>query len=88
MLLASMQAGLKTLGLTAEDFQSEDQIITLSYTPTRRAVINTINEIEFGAYFEARVQKQVGETSVEVVPLDHLRINKSNLWTVTGLGRT
>ncbi|NMC13149.1 MAG: hypothetical protein GYA34_09735 [Chloroflexi bacterium] len=79
--------GLVSLSLEESDFQLEDRIIQIDFSPKCRAILNTLNEIEFGACFEKRVQKKADEMTVDVIPLEHLRINKSNLWVVTGLGR-
>lgn len=82
------QSGVSSYGFTQMEFTTEDRIIIAPFSPERRVVINTLNEIEFGACFETRVQKIVDNITVEIISLEHLRINKSNLWTVTGLGRT
>ena len=85
---ALAQSGLASLGFTITDFKTQDQIIQVEFLPARRAIINTINEIEFGACFEKRAQKSVDGIPVDIIALEHLRIDKSNLWTVTGVGRT
>ncbi|MBN1535623.1 MAG: hypothetical protein JW908_02740 [Anaerolineales bacterium] len=82
------QLKLGFLGFTENDFKTEDQITQVTFVSRQRAIINAINAIEFGACFEKRAHKNVDEITVDVIALEHLRINKSNLWTVTGLGRT
>ena len=86
MVEALEQLGLESWGLTEVDFRHEDQIIQATFSPTRRVIINVLNEIEFGACFERRTQKKIEDIIVDLIPLEYLRINKSNLWTVTGLG--
>jgi hypothetical protein len=88
MMEAIAQLGKSPLGFTEADFKTKDQIIQIEFSTGRRAIINTLNGIEFGACFETRIQKKSGPILVEVIALEHLRIDKSNLWTVTGLGRT
>ncbi len=81
------QFGLASLEFSEIDFKTEDQIIQVVFSPGRRAVINTLNSVEFGACFEKRAQKKIDAIPVDIIALEHLRIDKANLWTVTGIGR-
>lgn len=87
MIKAIEQSGVSSYGFTRMEFTTEDRIIIVPFSAERRVVINTLNEIEFGACFETRAQKIVDNITIEVISLEHLRINKSNLWTITGMGR-
>jgi len=76
MIAALAQFGFGSLGLRAEDFLEEDQIIQLGYPPARVDLLTTVPGVEFEACYKDRVQIEIDGVMVNFIDLDNLKRSK------------
>jgi len=70
------QFGFGSLGLSAQDFQTPDQIIQLGYPPNRIDLITTPDGINFETCYSAKTEIIVDNIPVQFIDLDNLKKNK------------
>jgi len=70
------QFGFGSLGLSAQDFQTPDQIIQLGYPPNRIDLITTPDGINFETCYSAKTEIIVDNITVQFIDLDNLKKNK------------
>ncbi|MCU0508485.1 MAG: hypothetical protein MUC34_08785 [Anaerolineae bacterium] len=69
--------GFGSLGLTAEDFSVEGQVVQLGNPPSRIDFITSADGVVFSECYAARVESIVDDTPVKFIDLKHLRQNKA-----------
>lgn len=65
--------GFGSLGLCADDFLADDQIIQLGYPPIRIDILTSLPGVEFEACYAARVEVPADGLSVAFIDLANLR---------------
>lgn len=68
--------GFGSLGLTAADFLTPDQIIQLGYEPSRIDLITTISGVEFSTCYPAHLNLEVDGIQIAVIDRENLAKNK------------
>jgi hypothetical protein len=68
--------GFGSLGLTAADFLTPDQIIQLGYEPSRIDLITTISGVEFSTCYPAHLKLEVDGIQIAVIDRENLAKNK------------
>ncbi|MBX9258257.1 hypothetical protein H1Q63_30775 [Desmonostoc muscorum CCALA 125] len=76
LITALDQFGFGSLGLSAQDFQTPDQIIQLGYPPNRIDLITTPDGIDFETCYSAKTEIIVDNIPVQFIDLDNLKKNK------------
>jgi hypothetical protein len=76
LIISLTQFGFGTLGLTAQDFQTPDQIIQLGYPPNRIDLITTPDGVNFEICFDSKIQILLNDTIVNFIDLANLKKNK------------
>jgi len=76
LLIALTQFGFGDLGLSAEDFQTPDQIIQLGYPPNRIDLITTPDGVDFDTCYTSKIEMIISEIVVNFIDLANLRQNK------------
>ena len=76
VIAALEQFGFGSLGLQADDFLVEDQIIQLGHPPNRIDLLTTLPGVEFEACHAARVVVDIDGVAVNFIDLDNLKRNK------------
>lgn len=65
-----------SLGLSASDFATADQVIQLGHAPRRIDVLTSLPGVDFAECFVTRVEVEVDGIQANFIDLEHLRINK------------
>lgn len=76
ILKALEEFGFESLGLKAEDFLEEDQIIQLGYPPNRIDILTTLKEVKFGDCYNERIEIQIQGVKINFIDLQNLKQNK------------
>jgi hypothetical protein len=76
LMRALTEFGFGSLGLTAEDFQTPDQIIQLGYPPSRIDLITTPDGIDFATCYQAKIEIKINDILVNFIDLENLKKNK------------
>ncbi|WP_198017818.1 hypothetical protein [Oscillatoria acuminata] len=76
IITALEQFGFGSLGLSAQDFQTPDQIIQLGYPPNRIDLITTPDGIDFETCYRSKTEVIVDDIPVQFIDLDNLKRNK------------
>lgn len=76
LIISLTQFGFGTLGLTAQDFQTPDQIIQLGYPPNRIDLITTPDGVNFEICFDSKIEILLNDTIVNFIDLANLKKNK------------
>ncbi|BAY33512.1 hypothetical protein NIES2107_54100 [Nostoc carneum NIES-2107] len=76
LITALDQFGFGSLGLSAQDFQTPDQIIQLGYPPNRIDLITTPDGIDFETCYSSKTEIIVDNILVQFIDLDNLKKNK------------
>jgi hypothetical protein len=76
ILNALDQFGFGSLGLTRDDFLSDDQIIQLGNPPSRIELFTTLPGVEFAQCYPARVETELDGVRVNFIDLENLKKNK------------
>jgi hypothetical protein len=69
--------GFGSLGLSADDFLADDQIIQLGYPPVRIDILTSLPGVEFEACYAARVETPADGLPVSFIDLANLRKAKT-----------
>ena len=73
---ALAEFGFASLGLQADDFLVEDQIIQLGYPPSRIDIIISPLGVDFATCFASRVLTEIDGITVNFIDLENLKRNK------------
>lgn len=76
LIIALEQFGFGGVGLTAQDFQTPDQIIQLGYPPNRIDLITTPDGIDFQTCYKSKDDIMVNDIWVSFIDLENLKKNK------------
>jgi hypothetical protein len=76
LMTALDQFGFGSLGLSAQDFQTPDQIVQLGYPPNRIDLITTPDGIDFETCYRSKLEITINEIPVQFIDLDNLKKNK------------
>ncbi|GBL08798.1 MAG: hypothetical protein GPJ10_05520 [Microcystis aeruginosa L211-07] len=76
LMRALTEFGFGSLGLTAEDFQTPDQIIQLGYPPSRIDLITTPDGIDFTTCYQTKIEIKMNDVLVNFIDLESLKKNK------------
>lgn len=76
LMTALEQFGFGSLGLSAQDFQSPDQIIQLGYPPNRIDLITTPDGVDFETCYRSKIEIFVDDIPIQFIDLDNLKKNK------------
>ena len=76
IIRALAEFGFASLGLRAEDFTSENNIVQFGYPPLRIDVMTAIDGVNFEECFARRLVSDVSGITVNVIHLDDLKTNK------------
>ncbi|MDW3646036.1 MAG: nucleotidyltransferase [Bacteroidia bacterium] len=68
--------GLKSFGLTPEDFAKPEQVIQIGYPPFRIDVLTSIDGVDFVDAYPNRSTFEIDGISVNFIGLEDLKINK------------
>lgn len=68
--------GFGALGLTAQDFLVEDQIVQLGYPPNRIDLITDLPGVNFSACYPMRVTVDLEGVPVDFIDAENLKLNK------------
>jgi len=70
------QFGFDVPELREELFLDEHRVIRMGYPPVRIEILTTISGVEFGPCFDSRVETTIDGIPVNLINLEHLRLNK------------
>jgi len=76
ILLALDQFGFGSMGFTAEDFLNSDIVIQLGYPPNRIDLLTSLSGVDFETCYEARIEVEVENLSINFIDLENLKKNK------------
>jgi len=76
LITALDQFGFGSLGLSAQDFQTPNQIIQLGYPPNRIDLITTPDGIDFETCYPSKTEIIIDNIPVQFIDLENLRKNK------------
>ncbi|MCA2720776.1 MULTISPECIES: DUF6036 family nucleotidyltransferase [Microcystis] len=76
LMRALTEFGFGSLGLTAEAFQTPDQIIQLGYPPSRIDLITTPDGIDFMTCYQTKIEIKMNDVVVNFIDLESLKKNK------------
>ena len=76
MIIALEQFGFGSLGLKAEDFLEEDQIIQLGYPPNRIDILTTLKDLSFEDCYNSKVKVEMRGLQVDFIDVENLKKNK------------
>ncbi len=76
MLKALEQFGFGSLGLTAADFLTNDQIVQLGNPPNRIELFTALPGVDFAACYPSRVEIEIDGVRVSFIDLENLKKNK------------
>ena len=76
LLRALDQFGFGSLGLTANDFLSDDQIVQLGNPPSRIELFTALPGVEFATCYPVRVEVELDGVRVNFIDLENLKKNK------------
>lgn len=68
--------GFGSLGLTAEDFSEEGQVVQLGYPPNRIDILTSIAGVDFESCWDRRAEILLDSLAVPFIGLDDLEKNK------------
>ena len=68
--------GMGSLGLTPEDFLSENMVVQLGYEPNRIDLLTTLDGVTFSDAYARRVLLQIADYTAPVLDLETLKVNK------------
>ena len=71
------QFGFGDLGLSAEDFLKEDQVIQLGIAPNRIDLLTFLTAVSFEEAWSERQQAELGDLSVPIISKELLKRNKA-----------
>ena len=77
ILNAIQQFGFGDLGLSSEDFLTEDQVIQLGVAPNRIDLLTFLSGVNFEEAWATRVQGEIGELAVPIISRELLKRNKA-----------
>jgi hypothetical protein len=72
LLIALDEFGFGSLNLTAEDFNTQGNIIQLGYEPVRIDIITSIKGLEFSDIWRSRVQGPYGKQTINFIDRQNL----------------
>lgn len=76
-LMKALEAfGFGTLGLSASDFLTPDQVIQLGYPPNRIDLVTTPDGVDFQTCYRSKVEVDIDGLKVDFIDLVNLQINK------------
>jgi hypothetical protein len=76
-LVQSLQDfGFSSLGLQVEDFLIPGYTIQLGVAPNRIDLLTSARGLDFETCFASRVETAIGDVTVHMIGLDHLKQNK------------
>lgn len=73
---ALKEFGFDVPGLSVDLFQKENQIIRIGVPPLRLKIATSISGVNFEECYASRVTEMLGDVSINVIDLTHLKINK------------
>ena len=76
ILRALDQFGFGSLGLTAADFLTNDQIVQLGNPPNRIELFTALPGVEFATCYPSRVEIELDGVRVDFIDLENLKKNK------------
>lgn len=76
ILMALDQFGFGSMGFTAEDFLNSDIVIQLGYPPNRIDLLTSLSGVDFETCYEARIEVEVENLSINFIDLENLKKNK------------
>ncbi|MEL4895269.1 hypothetical protein [Crocosphaera sp. Alani8] len=76
LMIALTQFGFGNVGLSAEDFQTQDQIIQLGYPPNRIDIITTPDGVDFEKYYQSKIEITIDNSIINFIDLENLKCNK------------
>jgi predicted nucleotidyltransferase len=71
--------GFASLGLAANDFESDDNVIQLGVPPVRIDILTSLTGVSWEQVFSGRVKAELGGVPVHVIGRDQLITNKKAL---------
>jgi hypothetical protein len=71
--------GFESLGLTTEDFESEENVIQLGVPPVRIDILTSLTGVSWDEVYEGRVSAEFGGVPVQVIGRNQLIANKQAL---------
>lgn len=79
IIAALHEFGFGSVGLTAADFQSPDNVIQLGVPPVRVDIITSITGVSWEEAFSGRVEGKYGDTPVHYIGREQFILNKRAL---------
>jgi len=76
ILQAVAQFGMKSLGLSEEDFLEPDQVVQIGYPPERIDILTAASGLVFMDCYEKRVIILLDDVEVNFIDLENLKKNK------------
>ena len=76
MVLALIEFGFDAPELTDELFLKEKSIVRMGVAPIRIEILTTISGVSFNECFQQKVIDEIDGIQVNVINLEHLKINK------------
>ncbi len=76
LVAAVKEFGFDVPGLSSDLFLKEGQIVRMGVPPVRIEIMTTVSGVEFGQCYLERLVAVVDEVEVDVISLDHLKVNK------------
>jgi hypothetical protein len=76
LMITLTQFGFGSLGLSAEDFQTPDQIIQLGDPPNRIDLITTPDGVDFKTCYASKLEITINDLLVQFIDLSNLKQNK------------
>ncbi|MCY4194703.1 MAG: hypothetical protein OXF04_10505 [bacterium] len=76
MVMALVEFGFESLGLTAEDFSEEGRVVQLGYPPNRIDIMTSIDGVEFESCWDRRTEIVLDSLAVPFIGLEDLEKNK------------
>jgi len=76
VIAALRDCGFDGLGLSAEDFETPEQVVQLGYPPFRIDLLTDIDGVDFAAAWPSRFYHRQGELDIPFIGLDALKANK------------
>jgi len=76
VIAALQDFGFGGLGLSADDFETPEQVVQLGYPPFRIDLLTDIDGVDFAAAWPSRFYYRLGELDIPFIGLDALKANK------------
>jgi predicted nucleotidyltransferase len=71
--------GFESVGLTAADFERQDNVIQLGVPPVRVDIVTSLTGISWESAFEKRVQARYGDVQVHYIGREQFILNKRSI---------